>query len=64
MNFYVEALAHEMVSAVGQRGSQELTGVTENRVAFASRDDIAAAAAGILVGGAMRAPTAMPQLAR
>jgi NAD(P)H dehydrogenase (quinone) len=47
MNYYVEALAMEVASAVGQGG---LTGVAENRVAFVSRDDVAAAAAGILIG--------------
>jgi NAD(P)H dehydrogenase (quinone) len=47
MNYYVEALALEVASAVGQGG---LTGVAENRVAFVSRDDIAAAAAGTLIG--------------
>ena len=47
MNYYVEALAMEVASAVG---SGALTGVAENRVAFVARDDIAAAAAGILVG--------------
>jgi NAD(P)H dehydrogenase (quinone) len=44
MNYYVEALAMEVASAVGQGG---LTGVAENRVAC---DDVAAAAAGILTG--------------
>ena len=47
MNYYAEALAMEVASAVG---SGALTGVAENRVAFVARDDIAAAAAGILVG--------------
>ncbi len=47
MNYYVEALAMEVASAVG---SGALTGVAENRVAFVARDDIAAAAAGILIG--------------
>jgi NAD(P)H dehydrogenase (quinone) len=47
MNYYAEALAMEVASAVGQGG---LTGVAENRVAFVARDDIAAAAAGILLG--------------
>ncbi len=47
MNYYVEALAMEVASAVGQGG---LTGVAENRVAFVAREDVAAAAAGILVG--------------
>lgn len=47
MNYYAEALAMEVASAVG---SGALTGVAENRVAFVARDDIAAAAAGILLG--------------
>jgi NAD(P)H dehydrogenase (quinone) len=47
MNYYVEALAMEVASAVGKGG---LTGVAENRVAFVARDDVAAAAAGILAG--------------
>jgi NAD(P)H dehydrogenase (quinone) len=47
MNYYAEALAMEVASAVG---SGALTGVAENRVAFVARDDIAAAAAGILIG--------------
>jgi NAD(P)H dehydrogenase (quinone) len=47
MNYYVEALAMEVATAVGQGG---ITGVAENRVAFVSRDDVAAAAAGILIG--------------
>lgn len=47
MNYYAEALAQEaQMSAV----SGMLTGLSENRVAFVSRDDIAAAAAGILTG--------------
>ncbi|HEX2555455.1 MAG TPA: NAD(P)H-binding protein [Microvirga sp.] len=47
MNYYAEALAMEVASAVGQGG---LTGVAENRVAFVAREDVAAAAAGILIG--------------
>ncbi len=47
MNYYVEALAMEVASSVEQGG---LTGVDENRVAFVARDDVAAAAAGILIG--------------
>jgi NAD(P)H dehydrogenase (quinone) len=47
MNYYVEALAMEVASAVGQGA---LTGVAENRVAFVARDDVAAAAAGTLIG--------------
>jgi NAD(P)H dehydrogenase (quinone) len=46
MNYYVEALAMEVASAVGQGG---ITGVAENRVAFVARDDVAGAAAGILI---------------
>jgi hypothetical protein len=45
-----EALACEVASSVGQGA---LTGVGENRVAFAVRDDVAAAAAGILTGEPM-----------
>jgi NAD(P)H dehydrogenase (quinone) len=47
MNYYAEALAQEAAMSV-QRGA--LTGIAENRVAFVSRDDVAAAAAGILIG--------------
>jgi NAD(P)H dehydrogenase (quinone) len=47
MNYYAEALAREVASSVGQGA---LTGVGENRVAFVARDDVAAAAAGILTG--------------
>jgi NAD(P)H dehydrogenase (quinone) len=47
MNYYAEALAQE---AQMSAKSGALTGLTENRVAFVSRDDIAAAAAGILTG--------------
>jgi len=46
MNYYTEALADEarMSAAAGV----PLTGLAENKVAFVSRDDVAAAAAGIL----------------
>jgi NAD(P)H dehydrogenase (quinone) len=47
MNYYAEALAWEAQMALKQ-GS--LTGIAENRVAFLSRDDVAAAAAGVLIG--------------
>ncbi len=47
MNYYAEALAREakMSAAMGA-----LAGLSENRVAFVSRDDVGAAAAGILIG--------------
>jgi NAD(P)H dehydrogenase (quinone) len=47
MNYYVEALAMEAGMAA-QSGA--LVGLAENRVAFVVRDDVAAAAAGILLG--------------
>lgn len=47
MNYYAEALAQEAQSAA-QSGA--LTGFAENKVAFVSREDVAAAAAGILLG--------------
>jgi NAD(P)H dehydrogenase (quinone) len=47
MNYYAEALAQE---AQMSAASGVLAGLSENRVAFVSRDDIAAAAAGILTG--------------
>ncbi|MDB5613475.1 MAG: NADPH:quinone oxidoreductase 2 [Devosia sp.] len=47
MNYYAESLAQEAIMAA-QHGA--LTGFAENRVAFVARDDIAAAAAGILLG--------------
>jgi NAD(P)H dehydrogenase (quinone) len=47
MNYYVEALARDAQAAL-DRGL--LTGLAENRVAFVARDDVAAAAAGILIG--------------
>jgi NAD(P)H dehydrogenase (quinone) len=47
MNYYAEALAQEAQSAA-QSGA--LTGFAENKVAFVGREDVAAAAAGILLG--------------
>lgn len=47
MNYYAEALAQEAAMSLG---SGALTGLAENRVAFVSRDDVGAAAAGILLG--------------
>ena len=47
MNYYAEALAQEARMSLG-RGV--LTDLAENRVAFVSRDDVAAAAAGLLTG--------------
>jgi NAD(P)H dehydrogenase (quinone) len=47
MNFYAESFAQQAQAAVGQG---VLTGLAENRVAFISRGDVAAAAAGILTG--------------
>jgi NAD(P)H dehydrogenase (quinone) len=45
MNYYAQALAQEAQMSLG-RGV--LTGLGENRVAFVSRDDVGAAAAGLL----------------
>lgn len=47
MNYYAEALADE---ARGSLNGGALVGLAENRVAFVARDDVAAAAAGILIG--------------
>jgi len=47
MNFYAEAL---MQQAQASLDKGVLTGLAENRVAFVARGDVAAAAAGILVG--------------
>src|SRR5258706_4954636 len=47
MNFYAESFAQQAQASLGQR---VLTGLAENRVAFVARDDVAAAAAGILIG--------------
>lgn len=46
MNYYAEALAQEAQSAAG---SGALTGFAENKVAFVGREDVAAAAAGIVL---------------
>jgi len=47
MNFYAEAFVQQAQASLGQG---VLTGLAENRVAFVARDDVAAAAAGILIG--------------
>jgi NAD(P)H dehydrogenase (quinone) len=47
MNFYAEAFAQQAQAALGQG---VLAGLAENRAAFVARDDVAAAAAGILIG--------------
>lgn len=47
MNYYAESLAQEAQTSAPQGA---LVGLGENRVAFVSRDDVAAAAAGILIG--------------
>ncbi len=47
MNYYAESFAQQAPLFVG---SGLLPGLGENRVAFVSRDDVAAAAAGILLG--------------
>jgi NAD(P)H dehydrogenase (quinone) len=47
MNFYAEAFVQQVQASLGQG---VLTGLAENRVAFVARGDVAAAAAGILVG--------------
>jgi NAD(P)H dehydrogenase (quinone) len=47
MNFYAEAFVQLAQAALGQG---VLTGLAENRAAFVARDDVAAAAAGILIG--------------
>ena len=47
MNFYAEALAQQAQASLVQG---VLTGLAENRVAFVARGDVAAAAAGILIG--------------
>lgn len=47
MNFYAEAFVQLAQAALNQG---VLTGLAENRVAFVARDDVAAAAAGILIG--------------
>jgi NAD(P)H dehydrogenase (quinone) len=47
MNFYAEALVQQVQASLDQG---VLTGLAENRVAFVARGDVAAAAAGILIG--------------
>lgn len=47
MNYYAESLIDEVQMSAAQGA---LAGIAENRVAFVSRDDIAAAAAGLLTG--------------
>jgi NAD(P)H dehydrogenase (quinone) len=47
MNFYAESFVQQAQASLGQG---VLTGLAENRVAFVARADVAAAAAGILVG--------------
>jgi NAD(P)H dehydrogenase (quinone) len=47
MNFYAEALAQQAQASLDLG---VLTGLAENRVAFVARGDVAAAAAGILIG--------------
>jgi NAD(P)H dehydrogenase (quinone) len=47
MNFYAEALVQLAQASLAQG---VLTGLAENRVAFVARGDVAAAAAGILIG--------------
>src|SRR5258707_5019610 len=47
MNFYAESFVQQAQASLGQG---VLTGLAENRVAFVARDDVAAAAAGILIG--------------
>jgi NAD(P)H dehydrogenase (quinone) len=47
MNFYAESFAQQAQASLGQG---VLTGLAENRVAFVARGDVAAAAAGILIG--------------
>ncbi|WP_077033431.1 NAD(P)H-binding protein [Pelomonas sp. KK5] len=47
MNFYAEAFGQEVARSLA---TGMLTGLGENRVAFVSRDDVGAAAAGLLLG--------------
>ena len=47
MNFYAESFVQMAQAALGQG---VLAGLAENRAAFVARDDVAAAAAGILIG--------------
>jgi NAD(P)H dehydrogenase (quinone) len=47
MNYYAESMAEEIQMSLG---TNVLTGLGEERVAYVSRDDLAAAAAGVLLG--------------
>ncbi|HEX9985840.1 MAG TPA: NAD(P)H-binding protein [Thermoanaerobaculia bacterium] len=47
MNYYAESMAEEIQMSIGMN---VLTGLGDERVAYVSRDDLAAAAAGALVG--------------
>jgi NAD(P)H dehydrogenase (quinone) len=47
MNYYAESMAEEIHMSLGMN---VLTGLGEERVAYVSREDLAAAAAGVLVG--------------
>src|SRR4029434_880467 len=47
MNFYAESFVQQSQASLDQG---VLTGLAENRVAFVARDDVSAAAAGILIG--------------
>ena len=47
MNFYAESFVQQAQASLAQG---VLTGLAENRAAFVARDDVAAAAAGILIG--------------
>jgi|SRR5688572_10319189 len=47
MNYYAESMAEEIQMSLGM---SVLTGLGDERVAYVSRDDLAAAAAGVLVG--------------
>ena len=47
MNYYAESMAEEIQMSLGMNA---LTGLGDERVAYVSRDDLAAAAAGILLG--------------
>jgi len=47
MNYYAEAMAEEIQMSIGMN---TLAGLGDERVAYVSRDDLAAAAAGVLLG--------------
>src|SRR5215218_8866156 len=47
MNYYAESMAEEIQMSLGM---DVLTGLGDERVAYVSRDDLAAAAAGVLLG--------------